>query len=118
VELRAALIEGGGPPGRVGINGEPLELARRGSTFSSMPQVGSIGQRTPLARGRDAIVSRQWSITPHGTAPAAPTLTGATTDTVAVSGMLAGCCYRLIEHVVTSSGLEDDPSVQLRCDHT
>jgi hypothetical protein len=68
-----------------------------------MPQVGSIGQRTPLARGRDAIVSRQWSITPHGTAPAAPTLTGATTDTVAVSGMLAGCCYRLIEHVVTSS---------------
>jgi hypothetical protein len=44
-----------------------------------------------LAEG-DTIVSRQWLITPHGVGPGAPTLVGAGTDTVVVSGMLAGCC--------------------------
>lgn len=65
----------------------------------------------------DTISSRQWSIAPLTvTSPETPALTNDTTATVTVSGLAAGRVYRLVEHIVTASGLEADRTIVIRCD--
>ena len=61
----------------------------------------------------DTISSRQWTILPAG-----PTLTNDSSDTVFVEGCEFGMIYHLTEHVVTASGLEDDRTIVLLCQHT
>ena len=63
-----------------------------------------------LAEG-DSISTRQWTIEPTG-----PTLTGATSATVKVSGCTLGIVYRLAEDVVTANGVSGKRSITLRCD--
>lgn len=67
----------------------------------------------------DTISSRQWSITPlNGTSPETPTLVGATTDTVFVSGMQVGKIYHLTEQVTTAAGVVDQRTIVIRCEET
>ncbi|HUS97121.1 MAG TPA: hypothetical protein VMX97_10310 [Hyphomicrobiaceae bacterium] len=70
-----------------------------------------------LAAG-DTIASRTWAIDPsnEGT-PATPVLSGEASQTVIVSGLVAGRVYRLTEHVVTTNGVEADRTIVLRCDN-
>lgn len=67
----------------------------------------------------DSIASRQWSISPlNNTTPETPILTGDTTDIVFVEGFEVGKVYRLVEHVVTTAGVEDDRMIVIRCEET
>jgi hypothetical protein len=67
----------------------------------------------------DTIASRLWTISPSNPgSPSTPTLVGETTDVVFVSGLQAGMVYRLVEHVVTYAGVEDDRSIVIRAEHT
>ena len=72
---------------------------------------GSAGSPT------DTIASRQWTISSNGGSPD-PVLTGDTTDVVFVEGLEAGRVYRLTEHIVTDSGIEDERTITLRCDQS
>lgn len=66
----------------------------------------------------DEIVSNLWTITQENEgSPTTPTLANATTDTVLVSGLIAGRIYHLTERVTTTAGLTDERTITLRCDH-
>jgi hypothetical protein len=67
----------------------------------------------------ETITARLWSISPfnEGT-PVTPALTGATTDTVFVTGMLQGRIYRLTERITTSAGVIDERTIVIRCEET
>lgn len=64
-----------------------------------------------LADG-ESIVSHLWTITPSAT------LVGETTDTVFVSDLQANQQYLLTEHVVTSTGTEDERTIVIHCQDT
>jgi hypothetical protein len=59
----------------------------------------------------DAIAGHSWAI-----APAGPTLSGESTDTVYVSDLAPGSIYRLADTVVTQSGVQMTRSITLRAD--
>lgn len=65
----------------------------------------------------DSISTHAWSISPanEGT-PSQPVLTSETQSAVKVSACEVGKVYRLTDHITTTSGLEADRSVILRCE--